>query len=188
MNVQVTVIGDGVVTGAGKHSMGDEVTLTASASSFSHFLRDEEVIVENPYIFKAPDSDVLIEAVFICTLEAYLKSRVGFELPDAALMGIRIDRGLTIGSDVTALSTQVKELCLADCLMYGVNSPSQVQGAKDSDYGFSHQESSGTLSITDKRLMRTQANAIYKKYGEATMPTVVFTSLNGSKLYNGARY
>lgn len=188
MNVQVTVIGDGVVTGAGIHSMGDEVTLTASTSSFSHFLRDEEVIVENPYVFEAPDSDVVISAVFIVTLEAYLKASVGFNLPDAALMKIRIDRGLQIGLDVSTLSTQVRELCFADCLMYGVNSPSQVQGAKDSDNGWSHQEASGTLSITDKRLIRTQANAIYKKYGEATMPSIIFTSLNGVKSDAQARY
>ena len=188
MNVQVTVIGDGVVTGAGMHSMGDEVTLSASTSSFSHFLRGEEVIVVNPYIFEAPDSDVEISAVFIVTLEAYLKASVGYSLPDAALMKIRIDRGLAIGLDVSTLSIQTRELCFADSLMYGVNSPSQVQGAKDSDNGWSHQEASGTLSITDKRLIRTQANAIYKKYGESTMPTVTFTSLNGSKLHGNARY
>jgi len=188
MNVQVTVIGDGVVTGAGIHSMGDEVSLVATPSSFSRFLRGEEVIVANPYVFEAPDSDVVISAVFICTLESYLRGRVGFELPDAALMGIRIDRGLAIGLDVTTLSTQTKELCLADALMYGVNSPSQVQGAKDSDNGWSHQEASGTLSITDKRLIRTQANAIYKKYGEATMPSIILTSLNGVKSDAQARH
>jgi len=188
MNVQVTVIGDGVVTGAGTHSMGDEVTLTASTSSFSYFLRGEEVIVANPYVFEAPDSDVVISAVFIVTLEAYLKASVGYLLPDAALMKIRVDRGLAIGLDVSTLSTQTRELAFADALMYGVNSPSQVQGAKDSDNGWSHQEASGTLSITDKRLIRTQANAIYKKYGEATMPSIIFTSLNGVKSDAQARY
>ena len=188
MNVKIVIIGDGVVEGAGVHSMGDEVTLAASTSSFSHFLRGEEVITTNPYVFEAPDSDVEISAVFIVTLEEYLRASVGYLLPDAALMKIRVDRGLPIGLDVSTLSTQVRELCFADCLMYGVNSPSQVQGAKDSDNGWSHQEASGTLSITDKRLIRTQANAIYKKWGEATIPTVTFTSLNGVKLDGQARY
>lgn len=188
MDVKVVIIGDGVVTGAGTHSMGDEVSLLATPSSFSHFLRGEEIITTNPYVFEAPDSDVEISAVFIVSLESYLKASVGFNLPDAALMKIRVDRGLAIGLDVSTLSQQVRDLCFADCLMYGVNSPSQVQGAKDSDFGYSHQEASGTLSITDKRLIRAQANAIYKKYGEATLPTVTFTSLNGSKLYGDARY
>lgn len=188
MNVKIVIIGDGVVTGAGTHSMGDAVSLEATPSSFSHFLRGQEVITTNPYVFEAPDSDVEISAVFIVTLEAYLKAGVGFNIPDAALMKIRIDRGLAIGLDVSTLSQQTRELAYADSLMYGVNSSSQVQGAKDSDNGWSHQEASGTLSITDKRLIRTQANAIYKKWGEATIPTIVFTSLNGVKADGQARY
>ena len=65
MNVGVTIIGDGLVTGSGVHSMGDVVTLTATQSSFSHFLLGIEIITDNPYVFTAPDTDVSISAVFI---------------------------------------------------------------------------------------------------------------------------
>jgi len=188
MNVTVTTTGDGLVTGGGTHSMGDVVTLTATPSSFSHFLLDSEVILDNPYIFTAPDTDVSISAVFIVTIESYLRASVGFEISDAALMKIRVDRSITLGTDTTTMSTTVKELAFADCLMYGVNAPSQVQGAKDSDNGWSHQAGSATLSITDKRLMRAQANAIYKKWGESIMRTVEWLSLGGKKVNTDARY
>ena len=188
MNVTVTTTGDGVVTGGGTHSMGDQVTLTATPSSFSCFLLDGEVILDNPYVFTAPDTDVSISAVFIVTIESYLRASVGFEISDAALMKIRIDRSIAIKTDVTTMSPMVKELAYADCLMFGVNSPSQIQGAKDSDNGWSHQSASSTLSITDKRLMRTQARSIYKKWGESITPSFTFSSLNGAKLESDARY
>lgn len=188
MNVTVTITGDGQVSGAGVHSMGDEVTLTATPSSFSHFLLDSEVILDNPYVFIAPNTDVSISAVFIVTIESYLRASVGFEISDAALMKIRVDRSIALGTDVTTMTLEAKELAYADCLMYGVNSPSQVQGAKEGDFGWSHQAGSSTLSITDKRLMREQANAIYRKYGTEVIPTVKLMTLNGGKYYSDARY
>jgi len=54
MNVQVTVIGDGVVTGAGTHSMGNEVTLTASTSSFSYFYEAKKSSLQTRTFLKLP--------------------------------------------------------------------------------------------------------------------------------------
>ncbi len=188
MDVSVEIQGDGIVTGAGEHSMGDVVTLSATESSFNHFLLDNKVITTNPYIFDAPDSDVSLIAVFIVTIESYLRASVGFEISDAALMKIRVDRGIALGTDATKMDVMTKELAYADLLMIGVNAPSQIQGAKDSDNGWSHQSGSSTLSITDKRLMREQANAIYRKYGTEVIPTVKLTTLNGIKADASARY
>jgi hypothetical protein len=192
MKVSVEIIGDGTVKGAGLYSMGDEVTLNAISSAgvdFSYFLVGEEKITDNPYIFDAlDDNDLSLKAVFIVTLEGYLKASVGFEIPDAALMKIRVDRNLTFGQEVSLLSTKIKQLSYADCLMWAVNYPSTIQGAKDSDNGWSHQGSSGTLSITDKRLMRQQATIIYKRWGEYLEPTVKLITLNGSKADASARY
>ena len=188
MKVSVEIQGDGIVTGAGEHGQGDTVTLRATESSFSHFLLDDEVITTNPYVFDAPDLNVSLIAVFIVTIESYLRASVGFEISDAALMKIRVDRGIALGTDVTKMSTMLKELSYADCLMYGVNSPSQIQGAKEGDFGWSHQAGSSTLSITDKRLMREQANVIYRKYGSVVTPTVKLMTLNGIKADATARY
>lgn len=193
MNVSVEIVGDGTVQGTGSYSMGDGVTLTAISSAgidFSYFLDgDDEKITDNPYVFTvSDDADLSLKAVFIVTLEGYLKASVGFEIPDAALMKIRVDRELAFGQAVSGLSIKTKELCYADCLMWGVNSPSIIQGAKDSDNGWSHQGVSNTMSITDKRLMRIQANAIYRKWGDYIEPTVKLITLNGTKASAGARY
>ena len=192
MNVSVEIVGDGTVQGTGLYSMGDEVTLNAISSAgidFSYFLKGEEKIIGNPYIFTvSDDANLSLKAVFIVTLEGYLKASVGFELPDAALMKIRVDRDLAFGQSISGLSLKMKELCYADCLMWGVNSPSIIQVAKDSDNGWSHQGVSNTMSITDKRLMRVQANAIYRKWGEFIEPTVKLITLNGAKASAGARY
>ena len=190
MNVNVAIIGEGSVSGAEtSYSIDDTVTLSATPTSgalFDHFQKGMDRIKSNPYVFTiTSDTDVEISAVFIVTLEGYLRASVGFNLSDAALMKIRVDRGFSINQDIASVSTQLRELSYADCLMIGVSTPSQ--GAKESDNGWSHQE--GTLSITDKRAMRREAYAIYKRYGEKTSAgSVTLTSLNGSKANGQARY
>lgn len=190
MNVNVTIIGEGSVSGAEtSYSIGDTVTLSATPTSgalFDHFQKGMDRIKSNPYVFTiASNTDVEISAVFIVTIEGYLRASVGFNLSDAALMKIRIDRGFSINQDISTVSTQLRELAYADCLMVGISTPSQ--GAKDSDNGWSHEE--GALSVTDKRAIRREAYAIYKRYGEKTpVSSVAFTSLNGSKINGQARY
>ena len=194
MNVIVGIIGEGSVSGAEtSHSVDDTVTLTATPTTgalFSYFQKGEERTINNPYIFAiASDDDVEISAVFIVTLEGYLRASVGFNLSDAALMKIRVDRGFSVNQDIESVTPQLRELSYADCLMYGVSSPSQVQGAKEADFGWSHQDQSGTLSITDKRAMRREAYSIYKRYGEKIpVSSVILTTLNGSKADGQARY
>ena len=189
MNVKIVIIGDGVVTGAGTHSMGDAVSLEATPSSFSHFLRGEEVITTNPYAFEATDSDVEISAVFIVTLEAYLKASVGFNIPDAALMKIRINREWNAGQDIAFTDIKVRELSYADLLMWVVNIPSQIQGAKETDMYWGHQEANVSFTPSDKSRLQRSANAIYRKYGEPVSdPSVKLMSLNGTKANVTARY
>lgn len=193
MNVSVIVVGEGSATGAGAYSIGDVVTLSAvptSGATFSKFINGAVIITENPYVFTvSSNTNVTIDAVFIVTLEGYLKASVGFILPDATLMKIRLDRGILPSTDITLVSTQVKELAYADCLYYGATMPSTISGAKDSDNGFSHQDATATMSITDKRALRREAYVIYKKYGEKSpIATVSLVPLYGSKYDSNARY
>ena len=194
MNVAATIQGEGTVDGTGIYSMGDTVTLTATPSAgaiFSRFLLNGEVVSSvSPYVFAvSEDTNISISAVFIVTLEGYLKASVGFEIPDAALMKIRLDRGFTLNQDITTVDLRLRELSYADCLMYLVNSPSQPNRTKDSDGGWSHETVGGAIAPADKRAMRREANAIYRKYGDKVLvASVTLMSLNGSKLDTLAKY
>lgn len=193
MDVSINISGEGSATGAGSYSMGDEVTLKATPSpgvEFNCFQIGESIITQNPYVFTVETSeDISLIAVFVITLEGYLRAGVGFEIPDATLMKIRIDRGILRNQDITTIPVQLRDLAFADCLMYGSNLPSQVQKSKDSDNGWSHDSGSLTMSVSDKRDLRKQARSIYKQYGDKTsLPTVYLTTLHGSKSIGNARY
>lgn len=192
MEVKVTIDGEGYVTGGGTHSLGDSVTVKATpveGVEFSHWIRNNITVTSNPYTFTVNDNyNIELTAVFFTTIESYLRAAVGFSVPDAALTKIRIDRGIKLHENIVNVSTQKRELAYADLLMWGGNSPSEVQGAKESDFGWSHQDASSTMSITDKRMMRLEAKSIYKKYGDKMLPpTVSLFSLFGSKI-NGSKY
>lgn len=193
MNVIINIIGEGSVVGAGQYSTGDEVSLFATPSTgaeFAYFQIDGEILNANPYVYTIlSGSDISIIAVFVVTLEGYLRASVGFEIPDATLSKIRRDRGVDRYADVGEISDQIKELSYADCLMYGATIPSQIQKAKDSDNGWSHDAGSLSLSLADKRWMRKQAVAIYRKYSDKSYaPTVTLKPLNGSRQYADSQY
>ena len=192
MRINITIDGEGSVSGAGEHLRFDKVSLLATPSDgyqFRHFRDNNATITANPYAFTVPsDSDIAITAVFFVTIESYLRGRVGFNIPDSALMVIRKDRGLTLNQDVDLVDNRLRQLSYADVLMYGASLPSQIQGTKRSDFGWSEQDASSAISITDKADWRKTANAIYKEFGDKkVIPTVVLSSLNGRKA-NDSRY
>lgn len=192
MEVKVTIDGEGYVTGGGTHSLGDSVTVKATpieGVEFSHWIRNNITVKDNPYTFIINDNfNIELTAVFFTTIESYLRASVGFSVPDAALTKIRIDRGIALKENIINVDTKTRELSYADLLMWGANSPSDIQGAKQSDFGWSHQDTSSTMSITDKRMMRLEAKSIYKKYGDKSLPpTVSLFSLFGGKM-NGSKY
>jgi len=194
MNVAATIQGEGTVTGTGIYSMGDTVTLTATPSAgaiFSQFLNGSTVVsTASPYVFTVPsDTNIELIAVFIVSLEGYLRASVGFEIPDASLMKIRFDRGFTLNQDITTVEPRLRELAYADCLMYLVNSPSQPARVKEADGGWSHETTGGAIDPADKRAMRREANAIYRKYNDKVLvASVRLVSLNGVKADGCARY
>lgn len=187
MIVVVNIEGVGTVTGQGEYETGSQVSLSATpgdGNSFRCFLVDGKEIPDNPYSFEAGLVDVNITAQFFTTIEDYLTSSVGFPVTGGALNNIRIKRGITYHQDVNTLSHRTLELAYADVLMWGANSPTTITGAKDSDGGWSHQEESRTMAITDKKLMRSTANDIYKKYNdEAYTSSIKFVGLTGKPYY-----
>lgn len=171
MNLIVKIEGEGSVTGAGTYETGSTATVVATPSDgwlFKQFKNGDNIIKDNPYnIPIEKNEDITIVAIFYYTIEEYLKGMVAFDVPDSALKSIRLYRRVTKGEDFNDLSSQVIELCYADLLLWVSTSPSSITGAKESDDGWSHNEESRTLSTTDKKELRTQANAIYKKYNDA---------------------
>lgn len=190
MKVIVDILsGAGTVVGAGEHQVGEEVILTAKPvlpNKFKSFLVEGQEVDENPYSFTATDEDVTIGASFYTTIEDYLMNQVGFPVTEGALNNIRIRRDIPYGADVSSLSERILDLAYADVLMWGANSPTTVTGAKDSDGGWTHQDESRTMAITDKRLMRSTAMDIYKKWGDSMYSsTLKFVTLTGTPYING---
>jgi len=166
MKVAVSIIGKGSVDGQGEYGSGSSVSLSAKALSiytFSHFLVDGDTIKSNPYVFTVGDYDSSVTASFIITMETYLEMKVGFDVDDGVIEAILADRGVGYDVDSSSIDDDPKQLCYADLLMWGATMPSSVGGAKESDFGWSKQESTKTMSITDKREMRKIAMSIYRK-------------------------
>lgn len=184
MKVIVNILsGAGKVSGAGEYEENSPVVLTAepvSPNRFKYFTIDGKDIGKNPYEFVMGTEDVEVGVYFYTTIEDYLTNQVGFPVTEGALNNIRIRRSISYGADVSELSLRTIELAYADILMWGANSPTTVTGAKDSDGGWSHQDESRTMAITDKRLMRSTAMEIYRKYGDsAYTSTLKFVTLTG---------
>ena len=101
------------------------------------------------------------------TITDYILGSVGFEIPTSALTVILHNRGVAEGTDVSTLSTQTKELCVADALKWGVTMVSGNKRIEDKDADWAHAETIGFVTTVDKTQWKKMANEIYVKYGEA---------------------
>lgn len=101
------------------------------------------------------------------TIKTYLKSRIAFDVPDSVLDSICAYREVDVDAEVFSISVEKQELCYADILSWASTTLSCTAITRDGDGGWKHEsQESKTLSITDKKDMRTEANAIYKAYGD----------------------
>lgn len=185
MKVKIDISGAGTVKGAGEYAAEAPIEILATPvypNRFKEFIdQDGNKYTDNPVSFIAGETDLTLQCVFYTTIEDYLSDKVGFTVSEGALNNIRIERGITYGEDVNNLDKRTRELAYADILMWGANSPTTVTGAKDSDGGWIHQEESRTMAITDKRLMRSTANEIYRRYGDVSFASSMkVVSLFGS--------
>ena len=95
------------------------------------------------------------------------RMEIAFDITEQALNSIRIKRNIDFGTDVKTLIIRTIELAQADALMWYATLPSSKTGAKDSDGGWSHQEATVSISSEDRKAFRSQAMAIYRKWGES---------------------
>lgn len=102
------------------------------------------------------------------TIEDYLRGKVGFEIPDSALLSIFADRGLEKGEIIDGLEKRTLELATADLYMYCASTPSVKGSTEDAHGSWRHKDGGWESSAYDKRNLRQMANDIYAKYGENT--------------------
>ena len=100
------------------------------------------------------------------TIENYLRGKVGFEIPDNALLSIFADRGLEKGQLIEGVEKRTLDLATADLYMYCASTPSVKGSTEDSHGGWKHKDGGWESSAYDKRNLRQMANDIYAKYGE----------------------
>ena len=169
MNVLVNIEGQGTVGGEGSYKEGDPVELLANPGDgwkFKYFQLADGKKESSPYVFIASSVDVVIKAIFYVSVEDYLRGKVDFDIPDGALNSIFIDRGIKCGEDVAHVEKKILDLCYADILMWATTTSSTVQGARESDNGWAHQDESKTLSVNDKKRLEERALSIYRDYGD----------------------
>lgn len=111
------------------------------------------------------------------TIEQYLRGKVGYDIPDTAIASILVDRGISAGTDVSALSadsfenTKLRELCTADLYMYCASTPSTISSKREQDGGWTSESGGTRHSAYDARQLRAAAQAIYDKYGVTVVST-----------------
>lgn len=116
------------------------------------------------------------------TIEDYLYGCVGYAIPENTVNVILVDRGVEPNSSVTAMSKKDRDLCKADLYMSIVSSPSVSGNVEDSNGVWKHKEGGTQMSASDKKHLRSMANAIYKKYGESTVNSGIKLSSFGMKM------
>lgn len=101
-------------------------------------------------------------------IEEYLRGKVGFDIPDNALMAIFADRGIDKGDLVAGMEKRTLDLATADLYMYCASAPSVKGTTEDAHGSWRHKDGGWESSAYDKRNLRQMANDIYARYGENT--------------------
>lgn len=97
------------------------------------------------------------------TIEQYLVGKADFNLQEATVQAILVDRGITAGSDVTALTERQRDLATADLYMFLAQSSTSASGDYESDGGWQRQRSS--KNVYDRSGLRALAKMLYAKWG-----------------------
>ena len=111
------------------------------------------------------------------TIETYLRSMVDYDISDETIATILFKRAITSGFTIDAVDQKSANLALADLYMRCSIKPTSFTGAQDSDGGWSHKDSTITMSNADRRALIVLANDIYRKYGEPVKADIKLVNL-----------
>lgn len=105
----------------------------------------------------------------VYTIEDYLFGCVNFDVPQDAIRSILMNRGVENGmafleaKETLGFSIDLLKADLFKWILLGVSRKGAVS---DGDNGWKHSDGGYSLTKEDKRLLRNEANAIYKDNGE----------------------
>lgn len=97
------------------------------------------------------------------TIEQWLIGMVDFSLPDATLMAVLYNNGISDGAYMADVTERQRDLALADIYMWLATSSSTSSGEYEADGGWQH--SRGVKNVIDRSGFRARAMELYRKWG-----------------------
>lgn len=115
------------------------------------------------------------------TIETWLRGKVDFDVPDAAIMAILFDNNITAGTPADKTSEEERDLCLADLLMWLSGSSTASSGEHISDGGWSLQKSN--KQVVDRAGLIKRAQNLYAKWNSDKADAAVGNRITIKSLY-----
>lgn len=103
------------------------------------------------------------------TVGEWLFDCVNFAVHDSAVRHVVECRNFSIEQDSKEIGVDNLRLMKADLFKWIVLGPGKVNNVTDSDNGWSHSEGGYTLSKDDKKMLASEANAIYEELEPESM-------------------
>lgn len=117
----------------------------------------------------------------VYSIETWLRGMVDFDVPDATIMAILFNNGVTSGTPVASASEMERDLCLADLYMWLSSSSTASSGEYISDGGWSHQKSN--KQVVDRAGLIKRAQELYAKWKSDKADTAIGNRITVKSLY-----
>ena len=115
------------------------------------------------------------------TIETWLRGKVDFEVPEAAIMAILFDNSVADGTPMSDVAERERDLCLADLYMWLSSSSTASSGETISDGGWSHQKSN--KQVADRAGLTKKAQELYKKWNSDKANTAIGARITIKSIY-----
>lgn len=115
------------------------------------------------------------------TIENWLSGMVDFDVPQATLVAILYNNGVSSGTPMSETTEKQRDLCLADLLMWLSSSSVSSSGEYISDGGWSHQKSA--KQVVDRNGLIKRAQELYAKWDSDKAKTAVGSKITIKSIY-----
>lgn len=117
----------------------------------------------------------------VYNIETWLRGKVDFDIPDAAIMAILFDNQVAQGTDVSCTTEKERDLCLADLLMWLSSASTTTSGERISDGGWSHQKAS--KQVVNRASLARRAHELYAKWNSDKTKTAIGSNITIKPIY-----
>lgn len=163
VDINISPLGAGSVTGAGEYEAGTQVTLqstpTKAAYPLAYYLINGVKQTQDPYTFTIAE-DTAVSAVFSYLFESWMQSMIQIELSEEALCSIMINRNVPLNAMVNEVTERDRWLCLADCCV--------ILLTNWSEYEEKMQGWSSRRKLDYNNELKDLANGLYDKWKDDT--------------------